>query len=51
MATKNIEATTSHYSLQPSNHPNLSIMVQCKHCNGFNLPGTSICRHCGTKLS
>ncbi len=51
MATRNAETNVPHYSLQPLSSPNLSKMVQCKHCNGYNIPGASTCRHCGTKLT
>jgi len=36
---------------QGSGPPNLSQMPVCRNCNGYNLPGTLTCRHCGAKLS
>src|SRR2546426_12210436 len=38
-------------SSQGGGPPNLSQMPVCRNCNGYNLPGTLTCRHCGAKLS
>lgn len=44
-----VEATPSH-TAQSSDSSNFSTLIQCGHCNGYNLPGSSSCGHCGMKL-
>ncbi|MBO0888245.1 50S ribosomal protein L40e [Candidatus Bathyarchaeota archaeon] len=43
--------TDPHYRLQPNSSSLVSKMIQCKSCNGYNIPGATSCRHCGSKLS
>ena len=48
--TEAIVAFPPQSSPQPTISPTLSGLVQCSHCNGYNIPGASICRHCGVRL-
>ena len=41
--------TNTPYSPQVIRSPDLSNLVQCNSCHGYNIPGASTCRHCGAQ--